>query len=305
MRASIFSVFMAGLICLVSSSTCQAQTETIIDNDSRVQKISGDFKFTEGPVWDRESTLYFSDIPNQTIHSWTATDGVQSFRVLDGSCNGLRIDSEGRILVCQPTGRAVIRISRDGEVETLASSYEGKRLNSPNDLWIDPSGGIYFTDPRYGSMDDLQQGGFHVYYIPADGSPIKRVIDDLVKPNGVIGTADGKKLFVADPGAQKTYAYEITAPGVLGKRTLAADSGSDGLSVDSLGNLYVTGPSIRVFNTDAQEIASIPVPENAANMTFGGADGKTLFITARTGLYFVKLNVTDGSDPFLNRASSK
>ncbi|MEW4487832.1 SMP-30/gluconolactonase/LRE family protein [Thalassoglobus sp. JC818] len=305
MRASIYSAILAGLVCFASSSTCQAQSEAIIDRDSKVQKISGDFKFTEGPVWDRESTLYFSDIPNKTIHSWTADDGVQTLRVLDGSCNGLRIDSEGRILVCQPTGRAVIRITPNGDVETIASSYDDKTLNSPNDLWIDPQGGVYFTDPRYGNMDDLQQSGFHVYYIPADGSPIKRVIDDLVKPNGVIGTVDGKKLFVADPGAQKTYAYEITAPGVLGKRTLAADAGSDGLSVDSLGNLYVTGPSIRVFNTNAEEIASIPVPENAANMTFGGADGKTLFITARTGLYSVELKVTDGSDPFAKGTPSK
>ncbi len=282
---------------MMLNSRLPADTPMINENSS-LKKLSGDFRFTEGPVWNRNGVLYFSDIPNKKIHTWTSKKGIETFQTLDGSCNGLRIDNSGNLYVCQPTGRAVIKITPKGEVSVVADAYQGKKLNSPNDLWIDPAGGIYFTDPRYGNMDDLQQGGFHVYYIHPDGKKIVRVLDDLVKPNGVVGAADGKKLYVTDPGAQKTYVYDITKPGKLEHRKLAADAGSDGLELDEQGNLYITGDSIRIFNSEAKEIASIPLPERAANMTIGGDDGKTLFITAQTGLYSIQLNVRSGSDPF-------
>ncbi len=295
MRIQILVVL---IILFVHAACGFAENESIVVNGAEVQKLAGDFRFTEGPAWDRKGTLYFSDIPNKTIHTWSEKKGLGTFKVLEGSCNGLIFDKEGNLIVCQPTGRAVIKITPSGEESVIADSYQGKKLNSPNDLWIDPEGGIYFTDPRYGSMDDLQQGGFHVYYIHPDGKKIDRVLDNLVKPNGVIGSADGKKLYVADPGAKKSYVYDIIGSGKVANRKIAADAGSDGLVLDERGNFYVTGKTIRVFSSEAKEIATIPLPEGAANMTLGGPDGKTLYITARTGFYSIKLNVKSGSDPF-------
>ncbi len=289
------------VMLLTQAVFAYAENDPIVEKGAKVQKLAGDFRFTEGPAWDRTGTLYFSDIPNNKIHTWSEKKGLGTFKVLEGSCNGLIFDKAGNLIVCQPTGRAVIKITPSGEESIIADSYQGKKLNSPNDLWIDPSGGIYFTDPRYGNMDDLQQGGFHVYYIHPDGKKVDRVLDNLVKPNGVIGSADGKKLYVADPGAKKSYVYEIVSPGKLTNRKLAADAGSDGLVLDERGNFYVTGKEIRVFSPDAKEIATIPLPEGAANMTLSGPDGKTLYITARTSLYSIKLNVKSGSDPFAKR----
>ncbi len=293
---TLIMIFMVAVAVLFDVSL--SAEDQIVDTNSKVVKLSGDFRFTEGPSWDRKGTLYFSDIPNKTIHSWTSKKGIETFKVLEGSCNGLRFDQAGNLFVCQPAGRAIVKITPEGKQSVVADEFEGKKLNSPNDLWIDPNGGIYFTDPRYGSMDDLQQSGFHVYYIHPGEKKIDRILDNLVKPNGVVGSADGKKLYVTDPGAQKTYVYDITGPGKLDNRKLAADAGSDGLELDERGNLYITGDSMRIFNSEAKEIASIPLPERAANMTIGGPDGKTLFITARTGLYSVQLKVRSGSDPF-------
>lgn len=270
----------------------------VVPDNVEVKKLATGFKFVEGPAWDRNATLYFSDIPNSKLHRWTEKHSDSVYKEIEGSCNGLRFDAAGNLLVCQPRGRKVLSISPKGKVSVVADSYKGKKLNSPNDLWIDPQGGIYFTDPRYGKMDDLQQDGFHVYYIAAGKKEVQRILDDLKKPNGVVGTADGKRLFVADPGASTTYVYDIQTDGSLTNRKVAADSGSDGLAVDERGNLYITGKTIRIYSPQAKVIGRIELPEGASNLTFGGPDRKTLFITARTSLYSVKLNVRDGSDPF-------
>lgn len=274
--------------------------DSVVAPGAKVEKAGEGYKFTEGPAWDRDGAIYFSDIPNNTIHRSTK-GGITTFAKPEGSSNGLRFDADGTLLACQPAGRALVRFDAKGKVTVLADTYRGKKLNSPNDLWIDPTGGVYFTDPRYGSMDGLEQDGFHVYYLPRekDGyGELARVLDDLVKPNGVVGSADGKTLYVADPGASKTYAYDIAAPGKLENRRLAADSGSDGLALDTRGNLYVTGVGIQVYSPDAKLLETIAFPERPANMVIGGTDGKTLFVTARTGFYKVQLTVGDGSDPF-------
>jgi gluconolactonase len=150
---------------------------------------------------------------------------------------------------------------------------------------------VYFTDPRYGSGEGLEQNGFHVYYIGPDRKQVVRVLDDLVKPNGVVGTADGKLLYVADPGEGKTYVYRIQDDGGLAERKLAADSGSDGMTLDERGNLYLTRGEVLVYNPSAERIATIDVPDSPSNVTFGGKDGKTLFITARTRFYSIQMNV--------------
>ena len=275
-----------------------AGAEPIVPPDTTVQRLAGGFKFTEGPAWDRKGSLYFSDIPQQTILRWTEAEGAKPFKKLDGSCNGLFFDAAGDLLVCQPVGRAVRRITPNGEVSVVVDSYAGKKLNSPNDLWVAPNGGLYFTDPRYGPENDLEQDGFHVYYLPAGAKQATRILDNLKKPNGIVGSTDGTKLYVTDPGAQTTYVYRIEPDGSLTNRQVAAAAGSDGLTLDEKGNLYITGKSIRIFGPDAQQVGEIPLPEVAANLTFGGADRKTLFITARTSLYSIRLNVRGGGDPF-------
>jgi gluconolactonase len=254
--------------------------ETLVVPGATVVKVLDGFKFTEGPAWDGKRALYFTDIPNERIHKWE--DGKLSvFREKSGRANGLYFDKEGALVMCEGGGRRLSRATMGGEVSVLAEAFEGKKLNSPNDLWIDPSGGVYFTDPRYGKRDDLEQGGFHVYYLASGGKEIVRVIDDLEMPNGIIGTKDGRKLYVADPGAGKTYVYTIKSPGVVADRKVAADEGSDGITLDSLGNLYLTQKMLHIFGPDGKRIAMIAVPEAPSNVTFGGRDGRTLFITAR------------------------
>jgi gluconolactonase len=179
----------------------------------------------------------------------------------------------------------------NGKVSTLASAHDGKSLNSPNDLWIDPDGGVWFTDPRYGKQDGLQQGGFHVYYLSKAGSNVVRVIDDLVKPNGIIGARDGKTLYVADPGAKKTYAYTVKGKGKLSNKRLFAKTGSDGMTLDKLGNLYVTSQAVLIFAPSGKMIQKIEVPERPSNVCFGGKKRRKLFITARTSVYTLAMAV--------------
>lgn len=257
----------------------------------KATKLAGGFRFTEGPAADKEGNVYFTDIPNQRIHVWTTEGKLETFRENSGNANGLYFDAQGNLIVCEGGNRRLTSISPDGNVTVLADSYMGKKLNSPNDVWVDPKGGIYFTDPRYGSEDDLELGGFYVFYLSPD-KKLTCVIDDLVKPNGVLGTSDGKILYVADPGAGKTYRYSINPDGTLSNRELFASQGSDGMTLDEKGNLYLTDQGLTVYNPKGEKIATIPVPERPANLTFGGKDRKTLFITARTSLYSVPMNVS-------------
>ena len=175
----------------------------------------------------------------------------------------------------------------------LTEKYDGKRYNSPNDLWIAPGGGIYFTDPRYGKQEGREIDGYHVYYIAPDRKNVTRVIDDLKKPNGSIGTKDGKKLYVADPGAGVTYVYRVNEDGSLAGKKLFCKSGSDGMTLDEKGNMYLTRGGVLVFNPQGKRIARIKFPEGhgPANVTFGGKDRKTLFVTARSGFFSLRMRV--------------
>jgi len=265
---------------------------TLIAPGGTVEKLAGGFMFTEGPAADAEGNVFFSDIPNRRIHKWSVDGQLSTLRENSGGANGLYFDAHGNLFACEGTARRVTGTDPQGNIAVLADSYDGKKLNSPNDLWIDPQGGVYFSDPRYGGMEDLQQAGFHVYYITPDRKQVKRVTNDLVKPNGVLGTVDGKHLYVADAGDRKTYVYAIQPDGTLAEKKLFVPQGSDGMTRDEKGNLYLTaGGSVVIYDPHGQKIESIAVPENPANMTFGGKDRKTLFITARTSLYAVPMSV--------------
>lgn len=285
-----------GLVALWFSLTCLGAcaawaAEELVAPGAKVQKLAGGFAFTEGPACDAQGNVYFSDVRSERIHKWSLDGKLSTFRENTGRANGLYFDRHGNLLACEGGNRRLTAISPDGNVTVLARGYNGKKLNSPNDLWIDPQGGVYFTDPRYGPVDGLEQDGFHVYYLPPDRKPLVRVLDDLVKPNGVVGTADGKLLYVADAGDSKTYVYRIPSDGSLTDRKLIAPVGSDGMTLDEKGNLYLTRGVVHVYSPDGTNIATIEVPEAPANVCFGGADRRTLFITARTGLYSIRMNV--------------
>ena len=281
------------LLLAAAMAGCEKQPPelSIVAPQAKVQKLADGFRFTEGPAADTQGDIFFTDIPNNRIHKWSLDGRLSTFLENSGGANGLFFDRNGSLLACAGTAGQLVSIDPQGKVTVLADKYDGKRLNSPNDLWMSPGGGIYFTDPRYGRRDDLPQEGEHVYYLSADRKRLIRVIDDMLRPNGVIGTADGKRLYVADHGANSTYVYSVNQDGTLSDKRLFAAQGSDGMTLDERGNVYLTGEGVSVFDAGGRNIAAIDVPEKPSNLCFGGRDKKTLFITARTSLYCLRMRV--------------
>ncbi len=265
----------------------------VIPEGAEIVKLADGFRFTEGPAHGPDGRIYFSDIPNERIHSFDPATGVtEIFRESSGRANGLAWTPAGALIACEGGNRRLTRTDANGEVTVLAETFKGANLNSPNDLALDGEGGIYFSDPRYGKdRSDMEMEIEGVYYLPRRGE-LQRVADDLAKPNGIILSPDERILYVADPGAKTIWAYDIEGPGVLaGKRAFAA-VGSDGMTVDERGNVYCTfEKEVWTFSPEGEEVGRISPPEGPANVTFGGADGKTLYMTARTGLYAIELNV--------------
>jgi sugar lactone lactonase YvrE len=260
--------------------------------------VASGFRFLEGPAWNaRTGTLLFSDIPANTIHALRADGTVEVFLAPSGGANGLVFDADGNLYACQGGARQVVRIAPDGARTVLAERFAGRRLNSPNDLALDDAGGLYFTDPRYGDSADVELDVMGVYYIDANGA-LARVIDTLPRPNGILVARDGSGLYVANPDARALHYWPILAPGKLGRgRVLFTGDaerdggGPDGMALDERGRIYATYAGIVVLEPDGTLVQRIAVPERPANCTFGGADGKTLFVTARTGLYRVAMDV--------------
>jgi sugar lactone lactonase YvrE/L-ascorbate metabolism protein UlaG (beta-lactamase superfamily) len=277
---------------------------SVVADGAKVEKLAGGFAFTEGPAADTQGNVYFSDIPNNRILIWSLDDKLSTFRENSGGANGLYFDKAGNLLACEGGGRRLVSIDPKGNVKVLADEYQGKKFNSLNDLWIDPKGGVYFTDPRYGSREGMEQDGEHVYYLSPDRKKLTRVIDDMVRPNGLIGTPDGKTLYVTDNGDGKTFVYRVNPDGSLSGKRLFAPQGSDGMTIDSEGNVYLTSRAVVVYNKNGEKIEEIKVPEGPSNVTFGGHDNQTLFITARTSLYSIKMGVK-GVEPMQSSAESK
>ena len=265
----------------------------VIAPGARLEKLAGGFEFTEGPTCDAAGSVYFTDQPNDRILRWGVEGGLSTFLQPAGRANGMCFDPCGHLIVCADEKTALWSVAPDGRVAVLVSEYRGKPLNGPNDVWVQPDGSVFFTDPFYDrpwwAHHSMPQDGQHVYFLSADRRRLVRVADDLDKPNGIVGAPDGKTLFVADIGAGRTYRYDITADGGLAGKTLAAEHGSDGMTLDSEGNLYLTGDGVAVFNAAGLQIAQIEVPGErwTANVCFGGKDRKKLFITAGSGLYAI------------------
>lgn len=263
---------------------------TAVYAEPQIELLADGFTFTEGPALNpTDGAVYFTDVPNQRIHRWDAAAGVTVFREDTGGANGLMFDADGNLYMCAGKRREFVQLAPDGAETVLASTYGGGLLNSPNDVWLDPKGGLYFTDPRYGKKDNLEQDGEHVYYLSPDRQTLTRVTDDLVRPNGVIGTPDGKTLLIADHGDSKTWCYTINDDGSLGAKTLFAEQGSDGMSIDAAGNFYLTAAMVDIYSADGEHLESIDVGKRPANVTVISENPVTLFVTAKDSVYLVKL----------------
>ena len=262
-----------------------------------VEKLAGGFGFAEGPTCDAQGTVFFTDQPNDRILKWSPAEGLATFLQPAGRANGMYFDARGHLIACADEKNELWSIAPDRTVSVLVGEYDGKRLNGPNDVWVRPDGALYFTDPFYQrswwTHDTIPQDGQHVYFLSADRRRLVRVTEDLQKPNGIIGTPDGRMLYVADIGAGKTYRYHTATDGSLTGKALAADQGSDGMTLDSDGNLYLTGEGVIVFDRAGRQIERIPIPHErwTANVSFGGKDRQMLFITACSGLYGVPTRV--------------
>jgi len=203
----------------------------------------------------------------------------------------------GDLIACADEKTALWSIAPDGTITLLLDTYGTRALNGPNDVWVRADGALYFTDAFYPrpwwTYDSRPQDGEHVYFLSADRQRLVRVITDMTRPNGIIGTPDGRTLFVADIGANQTFRYDIAPDGDLSGKTLVVEQGSDGMTLDAEGNLYLTGDGVRVFDSRGQQIEHIRIPDEkwTANVSFGGKDRQTLFITASTGLYGIRMRV--------------
>ncbi|WP_010583786.1 SMP-30/gluconolactonase/LRE family protein [Schlesneria paludicola] len=287
-------IVLAGTVLPLSAADLNDLTTV----GSTPTKVVGDCKFTEGPAFSPKGFLLFSDIPNSRIVRLDADGSTSEFLSPSGKANGLVFDAAGHLYACQGGSRRVVKIAiQDGKIEALADRFDGQPLNSPNDLALDGKGGLYFTDPRYGADMKIDQSCMGVYYVDASGKTT-RVIDSLKRPNGILVSIDGKSLYVAEPNERQLWQYQITAPGKLsaGKIIFTGDAtkdggGPDGMCLDQHGNIYTTYNGIVVLSPAGELIGRIDVPEHPANCTFGGADGKTLYITARTSLYSLPMKV--------------
>ena len=283
-------------ILLLSASSVSAQDlSSLIAKGSQVKLVASGFSFTEGPAVAPNGEIFFTDQPNNAIHIWNEKKGIRPFEADGERSNGLYFDADGQLIACADYRNKLLKISMDGKKTVLADSYDGKHLNGPNDLWIHPNGNIYITDSYY-HRDwwpegyRQEQDALGVYCLHPDGKLV-RVIGDYKMPNGIIGTPDGKILYVADIEDRKIWKYTINEDGTLSNKTFFAPEGSDGMTIDQKGNVYLTNQAVSVFAPDGHKTGEINVAEQPANVTFGGKDRKTLFITARTSVYKIRMNV--------------
>ncbi len=293
------AAIIAALFAIPSLSSAAELADLVA---GEVKQVMTDCKFTEGPAWHPEGYLLFSVIPNNRIVR-VLPDGTHNDWTTDSQgANGLMCDQQGNVYAAQGEAHrvALLRAKGDGEtgemVGVLAAGFEGQPFNKPNDLAIDTHGGLYFTDPNY-SPNDPTQPVEGVYYLSSEGK-VTRVVDDLPRPNGVLVSSDGKQLYVANINQRKIMRYEIAGPGQLsaGEAIFTGDEqqdggGPDGMSLDEQGNLYATYKSLVVLTPDGDLIGRIDIPENPANCAFGGPDNKTLYVTARTSLYSIPMQV--------------
>jgi len=293
-------LFSTALIVCCASAAIATDTIPGIGPTAEVRRLHTGFEFTEGPTGDAAGNIWFTDIPRNRIHHIDPSGMLSVFVEPSGHCNGLMVVGD-RLLACEMDGRLKHFSLTDKKETPLAEQYEGKRFNAPNDLVIDQSGGIYFTDPRFRAPDPWPQGKEAVYYRAVDGN-VSRLVDDRKAPNGVILSPDEKTLYVIPSMEKEMWAYPIEGPGRIGKGRVLCElrqrpgetsGGGDGLTVDTKGNLYITSAlGVQVVSPEGSILGIIAFPEQPANVTFVGPDRKTLFVTARKSVYTVEMEST-------------
>ncbi|WP_108823491.1 SMP-30/gluconolactonase/LRE family protein [Dysgonomonas sp. Marseille-P4361] len=288
--------FSISIFCVLAG--CATQKKVLVAKDAIVEKLADGFSFTEGPAVDKEGNIFFTDQPNNQILKWSVDDKLSVFSESSGRANGLYFDRKRNLLSCSDAENEIWSFDKKANHTVLISDFRGNKLNGPNDLWVHPNGNIYFTDPLYARdywtrAPKMQQDGENVYCVlMSEEASVIEVVTDLEKPNGIVGSPDGKHLYIADIKANKTYIYDIQKDGTLKNKKLFAPLGSDGMTIDSERNVYLTGKGVTVFNSSGTQVYHIPIDENwTSNVCFGGKNMNELFITASKGLYRLRMNV--------------
>jgi gluconolactonase len=298
-------------VTLVAAPLLRA--ENVISPGAKLEKLAGVFVFTEGPTCDKAGDVFFVDQPNNRIMEWSVDGNLSTFMQPSGHANGMMFGADGNLIACADEHNALWSITPDKKVTVLVKDYQGKYLNGPNDVWVAPNGAMYITDPFYKRTwwdhDTMALPNQEVFYLSPDRKKLVRVTRDLTKPNGITGTPDGKTLFVADIEVKQTWRYDIQPDGSLANKTLFCDIGSDGMTIDEKGDLYLCGTTITdngknvrgngvtIFDHTGKQIGHINVPEPwSANVSFGGRNHQTLFITASKSFYSIRMRVK-GANP--------
>lgn len=282
-------VTMRSVFLLILAGASYAQDLSKVS----IEKVAGGFTFTEGPVWSRDNYLLFSDVPENKI--WRiAADGKSVFREASNGANGNTFDTHGRLYSCETKGRRVTRTDKKGAIEVLADKFEGKRLNSPNDIVVRRDGNVYFTDPAFGTQADKRELDFYgIYHIPTKG-PLELIAKTPGRPNGIALSPNGKLLYVSDSDERIVRVFDVAGNGkATNGRTLISgiDGPPDGIRTDEKGQIWVTCNNVAIYAPDGTFVAKIDFPETPRNLTFGDADFSTLFVTALKSVYRVKLDI--------------
>jgi gluconolactonase len=296
MQHNLRFAFLAIIVCCFTSSIGRCQQVTT--SGAELKLLSSEYKFTEGPAVDAEGNIFFTDQPNDRILRWSIAGKIETWLQPCGRSNGLFFDRQGNLIACADNKNELWQIKSDKTHDVLAGGFEGKLFNGPNDVWIARDGSLYFTDPFYKRPywernDEKPQLPQRVYRLTSDYKKLSVVADDFRQPNGIVGDPEKKLLYVADIGAGKTYRFKLSDNGELTDKKLFCEMGSDGMTTDSQGNVYLTGKAgVTVFNSSGEQIQVIAVPKGwTANVCFGGADRRTLFITASDSLYSMSMQV--------------
>jgi gluconolactonase len=289
------------LFTILCSAAPAARADGVVAPGAKLEKLAGDFAFTEGPTRDRAGNVFFVDQPNDRIMEWSTAGELSTFLQPSGYANGMCFDAQGNLIACADEHNQLWSIAPDRTVTVLITNYQGKYMNGPNDVWVAPNGGMFITDPFYQRTwwdhTNMALPNQEVYYLAPDRKTLKLVTDDLKKPNGITGTPDGKRLYVSDIAGGPTWRYDIQPDGSLTNKTWFCPLGSDGMTIDAAGNLYLTGHGVTVFDPSGKQIDHIAVPESwTANVCFSGPDRQTLFITASKSFYSIHLRVA-GANP--------
>ena len=291
----------------------------LVDEDAELEQLGTGFTFTEGPLWNPDGFFLFSDMPADVRRRWDEASGVQEVANPSNKGNGMTLDNDGRLLVCEHVTSSLVRMDPDGTGsgrEVLASHYEGRELNSPNDVVVKNDGAIYFTDPTYGRMagfgiereQDLDFQG--VYRIAPEGGDPQLLIDDFEQPNGLCFSTDESLLYINDTTRAHIRVFDVQSDGTIANSRVLADgigSGSleigdlvDGMKLDERGNVWVTGPGgVCVFDPDGNHIGTVEVPENVGNINWGGPNWSQLFIPATSSMYRIQCKVSGNRLPYM------